>query len=312
MNISLSTIELTHHFGNNTALDKVSLSIPSNGVTALLGANGAGKTTLINCALGLIKPSAGSIKLFGMLPGEPNTKQIIGMMLQDSTLPDLLTAREHIQLFQSYYKKPLTLDEVVERCNLASFLDQRYKTLSGGQKRRVQFALAILGKPKIVFLDEPTTGLDIDARKIVWSTIADLADTGTAVVLTTHYLEEADQLAAHTIVMSNGKVIANDTTANIRKAASGAIICCETELSIKEIRSIDYVHEVEKLGANMQIITSNATACLQGLFSLDASLSNLTVSKPSLEDAFVQLNRSETSLEPKGIDHNDTKQERTA
>ena len=297
MNTSLNTIELTQRFGNNTALDRVSLSIPSSGVTALLGANGAGKTTLINCALGLIKPSSGSITLFGMLPGKPTTKQVVGMMLQDSTLPDLLTAREHIQLFRSYYKKSLTLDEVVERCNLASFLDQRYKTLSGGQKRRVQFALAILGSPKIVFLDEPTTGLDIEARKVVWSTIADLASTGTAVVLTTHYLEEADQLASHTIVMSNGKVIANDTTTNIRKAASGAIIRCETKLNNKELRSVKYIHKVEKFGTSVQITTSNTTACLQELFRRDPSLGNLTVSKPSLEDAFLELNQIEISQE---------------
>ena len=297
MNTSLTTVELTHRFGDKVALDNVSLSISSQGVTALLGANGAGKTTLINCALGLIKPSLGSIKLFGMTPGKPTTKQVVGMMLQDSGLPDLLTPREHIQLFQSYYKNSLTLEEVVGRCDLADFLDQRYTNLSGGQKRRVQFALAILGNPKIVFLDEPTTGLDIEARKIVWNTISDLANTGTAVLLTTHYLEEADHLAAHTIVMSNGKVIANDSTANIRKASSGAIICCETDLELKEISRIESVRNVEKIGTISQITTSNATESLKELFKLSPNLSNLTVSKPSLEDAFIQLNKTQTNSE---------------
>ncbi len=291
MNPSLKTKQLTHRFGSNIALDKVSLSIPCNGVTALLGANGAGKTTLINCALGLIKPSSGAISLFELSPGDSKTKQLVGVMLQDSSLPDLLTAREQIQLFRSYYQSPLAIDEVIQRCNLASFIDQRYKKLSGGQKRRVQFALAILGKPKIVFLDEPTTGLDIDARKVVWNTIIDLAKGGTAVILTTHYLEEADYLADHTIVMSHGKVIANDTTANIREAASGAIIHCQTKLDQNEVTRLKHVRSVEQLGNNLRISASDATACLQELFMLDPKLSNLTVSKSSLEDAFVQLNR---------------------
>lgn len=293
MKTSLKTKQLTHRFGTKVALDKIDLSIPASGVTALLGANGAGKTTLINCALGLLKPSSGAISLFGQSPGESNTKQMVGVMLQDSGLPDLLTAREQIQLFRSYYQSPLPTNEIIQRCNLMSFIDQRYKKLSGGQKRRVQFALAILGNPKIVFLDEPTTGLDIDARKIVWNTIINLAQSGTAVVLTTHYLEEADSLADHTIVMSHGKVIANDTTANIREAASGAIVRCQTSLDKDRILSFNSVRSVEKLGNNLQIATSDATACLQELLSLDPQLSNLTVSKSSLEDAFVQLNQSQ-------------------
>jgi len=160
--------ELVKRFGDKTALDDLSLSIPNSGVTAILGANGAGKTTLINCVI-----------------------------------------------------------------------DQRYKKLSGGQKRRVQFALSILGQPKIVFLDEPTTGLDISARKTVWGTIRKLSKSGTAVVLTTHYLEEADSLADHTIVMSNGKVIADAPTEQIRASAGGAVIRCSTILDAQTIASVE-------------------------------------------------------------------------
>ena len=222
-------------------------------MTALLGANGAGKTTLINCALGLCQPTTGSITLFDKPPGDTKTKHLVGVMLQDSSLPDLLTAREQIELFRSYYHHPLSSDEVIERCNLSRFVDQRYKKLSGGQKRRVQFALAIIGQPKIVFLDEPTTGLDLDARKTVWNTINQLSSSGTAIVLTTHYLEEAESLADHTVVMSQGSVIANDTTDNIRAIANGAVIRCETQLDTTTLLAINHVHAAEKIGRKTEI-----------------------------------------------------------
>ncbi len=284
--------EVVKRFGDKTALDRLSLSIPNSGVTAILGANGAGKTTLINCALGLLKPNSGRIRLFGKAPGLAETKQLIGVMLQDTNLPDLLSAREHIELFQSYYRNPLSISQLSELCDLESFIDQRYKKLSGGQKRRVQFALSILGQPKIVFLDEPTTGLDISARKTVWETIRRLSKSGTAVVLTTHYLEEADSLADHTIVMSNGQVIADAPTEQIRASAGGAVIRCSTVLDAQIVASVEHVKSVDHHGKNLEIRSADASKSLKKLFELDPSLSNLTVSKSSLEDAFVELNRN--------------------
>lgn len=289
MKTSLETRSLTHKFGEKIALDNLDLSVSATGVTALLGANGAGKTTLINCALGLCRPSSGTLSLFGKAPGLLATKRLIGVMLQDADLPDLLTTREHINLFSAYYSNPLSLDELAQRCDLGGFLNSRYKELSGGQKRRVQFALAILGRPKMVFLDEPTTGLDIDARKVVWNTINELSDTGTAVLLTTHYLEEADTLADHTIVMSNGRIIANDTTDNIRAAASGAVIRCETKTELSTIEQLPNVRSIEVTGRFIEVLSSNASKTLSSLLKIDPELKNLTVSKASLEDAFVQL-----------------------
>jgi ABC-2 type transport system ATP-binding protein len=289
MNTALKTTHLSVRFGNKVALNSIDLSIAATGVTALLGANGAGKTTLINCALGLCKPSSGTIQLFSKTPGKIEAKRLIGVMLQDSALPDLLSAREHIQLFSTYYPNPLSVEQLSQRCGLESFVDKRYKTLSGGQKRRVQFALAIIGQPKIVFLDEPTTGLDIDARNLVWNTINELRQTGTAVLLTTHYLEEADSLADHTIVMNNGEIIANDSTDNIRAAASGAVIQCESTLDLSVISALDDVRSVVMRGRKIEISSNNATASLVALLALDPKLSNLTVSKSSLEDAFKQL-----------------------
>jgi ABC-2 type transport system ATP-binding protein len=298
MNTTIEARNLTHRFGKKVALNNLNLSISGAGVTALLGTNGAGKTTFINCALGLCKPSSGEISLFGYAPGELKTKRLIGVMLQDSSLPDLLTAREHIELFCTYYRDPLSINEIIQRCDLGSFIDTRYKKLSGGQKRRVQFALAILGRPKIVFLDEPTTGLDIDARKVVWNTISELGASGTTVILTTHYLEEADTLADHTIVMSHGSVIANDSTENIRAQSNGAVISCETSLDTTTIKTLAKVKWVEVIGRKTEINSSDATSSLIDLLRLDPELSNLIVRKTSLEDAFIKLNLSQNQPQP--------------
>jgi len=295
MKSDLKIEKLTQKFGDKIALDDVDLEISATGVTALLGANGAGKTTLINCILGLLKPSHGKITLFGKPPGEQESKQQIGVMLQDCGLPDLLTGREHIELFSSYFPRPYSADQIIQQCDLHNFIDQRYKKLSGGQKRRIQFALAIIGKPKIVFLDEPTTGLDINARKLVWSIINDLSASGTAVVLCTHYLEEAESLADHTIVMSQGSVIANDSTDNIRAMASGALIRCHTHLESDVILGLNQVRSVDKNKQETEIWSNNATASLMDLLKLDPNLSNLSVRKSSLEDAFVQLTNSQHS-----------------
>jgi len=294
MNTALNTSRLCVRYGQKIALNSIDISISGSGITALLGANGAGKTTLINCALGLCKPSSGSIGVFGKTPGAASTKKLIGVMLQDSSLPDLLSAREHIELFKIYYPDPLSVDELCQRCELGGFIDKRYKYLSGGQKRRVQFALAILGRPKILFLDEPTTGLDIGARKLVWNTITRLSEAGTAVLLTTHYLEEADTLAERTIVMSEGNIIANDTTEKIRAAASGAIIRCDSSLSPKLIETLPRVRSVQQIGRQLEIVSNDAVLSLRELLSLDSKLENLTVSQSSLEGAFLQLTTNST------------------
>ncbi|MEM9234096.1 MAG: ABC transporter ATP-binding protein, partial [Pseudomonadota bacterium] len=192
----ISAEGVVRSYGTKRALDGVDLSFAAGGgITAILGPNGAGKTTFVHCALGLVKPSRGRLSILGGRPGSLANRRRIGAMLQDANLPDLLTPREHITLFASYYENPIDREELIALCDLGGFADKLYKKLSGGQKRRVQFALSLVGQPDLIFLDEPTTGLDIDARRILWSTIRQLTDTGTSVILTTHYLEEADALA---------------------------------------------------------------------------------------------------------------------
>lgn len=239
---------LSHFFGDKRALDCVDLAIPYSGITALLGANGAGKMTLINRALGLLKPSKGSLQVLGGIAGSQPIKQQIGVMLQDADLPDLLSAREHIALFSTYYPNPIASNDLIKQCDLSEFADTRCKQLSGGQKRRVQFALAILGHPKLVFLDEPTTGLDIKARRILWNTIRELSSAGAAVVLTTHYLEEADALADHVMVINRGKLVADGSTSEILDAVRGAVIRCETCINVSMANTMVGVRTASQSG----------------------------------------------------------------
>ncbi len=281
--------KLSHYFGKKRALNSINIAIPSTGITALLGANGAGKTTLINCALGLLKPSSGDLRVLQGKAGTQAIKQQIGVMLQDADLPDLLTAREHITLFSTYYSNPINIDELIKQCDLIEFADTRYRKLSGGQKRRVQFALAILGRPKLVFLDEPTTGLDIDARRVLWNTIRELSSTGTTIVLTTHYLEEADALADRIMVIDRGQLIADGSANEIRKVVSGAVIRCESNLSISTAEQLSGVRSANRSGRYLEVVTNNGTETLKELLSKDPKLSDLTVQKPTLENAFTQL-----------------------
>ena len=290
---ALSCSNLSKSFGPKVALNALTLDIPNQGVTAILGENGAGKTSLISCALGLHQPSSGEITLLGSPAGAPNTKKLVGVMLQNSDLPDLLSAREHIHLFQSYYDEPLSVEELCELCNLKSFIDTPYKGLSGGQKRCVQFALAILGQAKVVFLDEPTTGLDVAARQTVWATIKAISKQGTAVILTTHYLEEADALSDHIIVMKQGSIVAEGTTEKVKESAHGDLIYCSSTLDVSRLKQVKHIKSAKKNGKQLELKVDDASKALKLLFALDPSLSDLTIRKSNLEDAFLELSRAE-------------------
>ena len=286
---SLVAKNLSLSFGSKKALDELSLEIPSSGITALLGANGAGKTSLINCALGLYQPQKGKLTILGEYPGCKIIKPKLGVMLQDSELPDLLTPTEHLELFASYFSEPQDIADIIERCQLTEFKDRRYKVLSGGQKRRVQFAVALIGKPEFLFLDEPTTGLDIDARRFLWKTIRELSENGTAILLTTHYLEEADMLSDHVALMSNGKVTATGSSSDIRKLVSGSLINCHTTISIDQLNKLPEVSQVHPLGRLTEISSNDVNQTLSTLLALDPKLKDLSVSAPRLEDAFLKL-----------------------
>lgn len=295
MTVPLVTKQLHKSYGKVHALKGVDLEIDQAGVFAILGQNGAGKTSLIKCALGLEKVSSGSVTTMGHAAGSIGAKQQTGVILQDTSLPDALTIKEQIELFASYYPNPLSVSETISMCELNGFADKKYKALSGGQKRRAQFALSVVGNPQLIFLDEPTTGLDIDARRNLWEVIRGFANKGKTIVLTTHYLEEADSLADRIMVLNNGEIVANSTPADIHKAASGTVIRCHTALSIEQLNDLPEVVSVNLSGRFSEIRTKNANLTLTSLLSSDPALSDLSVNQPKLEDIFSELSQGATS-----------------
>src|SRR5579875_3997352 len=199
---------VTKRYGATVALHEFSLTLQPGEVVALLGPNGAGKTTAVRLLLGLIAPDQGSARVLGRDPRDSDARTRIGAMLQVSRVPEMLRVREHIDLFRSYYPNPLPASEIVRMAQLDGLENRLFGKLSGGQKQRVLFGLALCGNPDLVFLDEPTVGMDIESRRSLWDRIRALSAAGKAVLLTTHYLEEADMLASRIVVIRDGKDVA--------------------------------------------------------------------------------------------------------
>ena len=282
---------VTHRYGNVVALDRLDLEIRAGEVLAVLGPNGAGKTTAINLLLGTLRAQEGTVEVFGRDPGARAARMRRGAMLQASGVPDTLTVAEHLELFSSYYPAPLPVSRLVEMAGLEDLHDRRYGKLSGGQKQRVMFALALAGDPELVFLDEPTTGLDVEARRSLWNEIRELKAAGRTAVLTTHYLEEADALADRIAVIHRGRVVAEGTSAEIKSRAADRSVRCITSVDSGEVAALPAVARVEMSGQHLEILTSRPEDLLRTLLDLDPDLRDLHVSGAGLEDAFLTLVR---------------------
>jgi ABC-2 type transport system ATP-binding protein len=211
---------VTKHYGDTAALRGIDLDIRPGELVALLGANGAGKTSAVRILLGLAKPTSGVARVFGADPREPANRARTGAVLQIARVPETLRVREHIDLFSSYYPNPLPMREVIEAANLEGLEKRKYGELSGGQQKRVLFALAICGNPDFLVLDEPTVGLDVEARRALWKQIRAFIARGKSVLLTTHYLAEAEALANRVVVLHRGSVVAEGTPAEIKGDAA--------------------------------------------------------------------------------------------
>jgi ABC-2 type transport system ATP-binding protein len=207
-------------YGAVEALRGLDLTINPGEVVALLGANGAGKTTTVRTLLGLVKPDSGEVRLFGRDPREAAARTRMGAVLQIARVPETLRVREHIHLFSSYYPSPMPMAEVIEAAGLAGLERRKFGELSGGQQKRVLFALALCGNPDLLVLDEPTTGLDVEARRALWKQIRAFVARGKSVLLTTHYLAEAEALANRVVVLDKGSVVAEGTPAEIKGEAA--------------------------------------------------------------------------------------------
>jgi ABC-2 type transport system ATP-binding protein len=277
------------NFGDVQALRQVNFAVKAGELVALLGPNGAGKTTAVKLFLGLAKPTAGTVSVFGGDPIHEEVRTRIGAMLQVAKVPETLRVREHIDLFSSYYPKPLPLTETLALAGLQEIKNRVFGELSGGQRQRVLFALALCGDPDILFLDEPTVGLDVESRRLLWEEIRKLIARGKTVLLTTHYLEEADALADRVVVINRGEIIAEGTPAEIKASTAGRRIRCMSSLDIETVRALPGVIEVRRDREALEIRAASAEPILRELLMRDEGLSGIEVTSAGLEEAFLAM-----------------------
>ena len=277
------------NYGNIKALRGVDFRVRAGEVVALLGPNGAGKTTAVKLLLGLMQPNSGRARVFGGDPTNPENRTRTGAMLQVGRVPETLRVREHIDLFSTYYSQPMASADVLAAAGLENLSDRKFGDLSGGQKQRVLFALAICGDPDLLFLDEPTVGLDVEARRMLWDEIRRMVSRGKTVLLTTHYLQEADALADRVAVINQGEIIAQGTPSEIKAKTAGKRIRCITSLSVNALRQIPGVTEVKEDREAVELHAPEAESIVRELLARDARLTGLEVTSAGLEEAFLAL-----------------------
>jgi ABC-2 type transport system ATP-binding protein len=283
--------QVSKSYGNVKALQDVDFTINSGEVVALLGPNGAGKSTLVRLLLGLAAPTQGRVTVFGGDPKDPGSRERVGAMLQVGGVPATMQVREHIDSFSSYYPHPLPMREVIEMAGLQGIERRLFGELSGGQKQRLLFALALCGDPDLLFLDEPTVGLDVEARRGFWDQIRRLVARGKTVLLTTHYLEEADALADRVVVINNGTIVAEGTPESLKASTASKKIRCVTQLPLGSIERMAGVVGARFDREAVEIQTSSPEATLRQLLASDAELSGLEVSNAGIEEAFLALTK---------------------
>jgi len=277
-------------FDKKYALKDITLNIYQGEVLAILGPNGAGKTTLINLMLGRLSLSSGDINILGYQPGDIALKRLSGAMLQVAKLPDMSTIKEHIELFQSYYVTPMPYQQVIALAGLTEIENSLSKNLSGGQKQRLLFALSICGNPKLLFLDEPSVGMDINARKSLWQAITALKQQGTSVILTTHYLEEADQLSDRIIMINQGCIIEQGSPSVIKSRVNSKLIRFFSTDKISHFSALSTVKHIEKSGKYYEIQSNYPENTLKELFAMNTDIADISITGADLEEAFILIN----------------------
>jgi ABC-2 type transport system ATP-binding protein len=291
----IEVTDLRKRYGDLTVLDGVSFSVEEGEIFGILGANGAGKTTAVECVEGLRRPSSGSIRVLGLDPGR-NRRALaaqVGVQLQDTHLPDNLKVWEALDLYASFYPQPRDWRELLQEWGLADKRDTRFGKLSGGQKQRLFIALALVGNPRVVFLDELTTGLDPQARRTTWALIKRIRTAGVTVVLVSHFMDEVEELCDRAAIFDRGRIVALDTPAGIVDEIDADHEMRFTLMAGEpaDLTALPGVARVTRTG-DCFVVTGRgdfATAVTAHLARHHVLVSNLRINKRTLDDAFVAL-----------------------
>jgi ABC-2 type transport system ATP-binding protein len=279
-------VEVSRRYGDVLALDRVTLDVAQGELVGLLGPNGAGKSTLVSLLTGVRRPTAGRVELCGGDPRSPASRRALGVTPQETGLPPSLRVGEVVDYVRAHFPDPLGRDELLARFGLSDLVNRQTGGLSGGQKRRLAVALAFAGRPRIVFLDEPSTGLDVEARHALWDGIRAFHDEGGTVMLTSHYLEEIEALARRVVVIGGGRVLADDTVSAVRNLVGIRRVSLTSRAPLSELPG---VVGVERDGGRTHLMTADADRLVRDLVGRDVAFSDLEVRPTSLEEAFLTL-----------------------
>src|ERR1700722_6773852 len=291
--VALCFRDVTHRYGPRTALDRLNLEVGQGEVLALLGPNGAGKSTTISALLGLVRPQEGRIEVLGADPRQSVADGRVGAMLQSGSgigLPPGVRVDEALRLVRRLYRRPAPHDQIVERADIGTLLRRRTDRLSGGQAQRVRFAIAIAGDPKVVFLDEPTSAMDVESRQGFWRMMRAFGDEGRTVLFATHHLAEADEIADRVVVLNHGKVVAAAPGPPRRAAVPTRrlrFVCDEPDRA--DFSDLEGITEVEIRGTCVSIDSLDADATIRDLVGRLVPFRDLEVTGAGLEQAFVIL-----------------------
>lgn len=280
MKTALKVTNISKKYNNKTVLDDINFTVNEGEIVALIGKNGTGKSTLINIITGLIKPDSGSSMI---LEKQIFDRNLVGVMLQDSLTLNRIKVKEVIKLVQSYYQHPLTYPEILNLSQLEDHQNKLMTQLSGGQKRRLQFALAMAGDPKLIFLDEPTTGMDPDSRTNFWQLINSLKKQGKTFFITSHYLEELEKTANRFIFLNHHQLAFDGSLKDMRTRINQTEISFSSELVIDIFKKLPAITDIREINHNYTIVTDNLNACLPSLIPYLDAISNLEIHQNTLD-----------------------------
>jgi ABC-2 type transport system ATP-binding protein len=287
MSAILEVRELVKYFPDVRAVDGVSFTIETGMCFGLLGPNGAGKTTTIEIIEGILQPTSGEVLYKGQ-SREESFREEVGIQLQNTELPQFLSVRETLETFRNLYNKKADMEELIRSCHLGEILDRDNRKISGGQKQRLLLAMALANDPELIFLDEPTTGLDPQARRHVWDIVNKIKSERKTVIITTHYMEEAQILCDQIAIMDNGKIIAEGSPEELlERYCKGSSIVLNAEIEDHVLEGIPC--QWFRVENKIEIHTNSINTCINSLMDEGVDLSSMTVRTKNLEDLFLEL-----------------------